>query len=437
MAHDKQRKTFISYSRVNKDFALKMAKELKAEGFSVWLDQLDIPLGARWDVELEKALAECEIFMIIMTPASIASENVRDEIGYAIDNGKRFLPVLLENCNVPLRLRRFQYVDFTTKSFNDGVESAKELLRNLVEQTTIPPEATSANNDDQAAQAKDDRLAKQKAVDELTAKSKADAERKAKEEAALVTAQKIEADRLAEQKQDDELASKSKADAERKAKEEAAILASQKADSERKANEKPVDAKAELPSAIPAQKKPVSKGLVIGIVAVVVLIVAGIGFSTLSTRGTTATPAPTVENTVTVVSTQPVATEEIVIADTATDASVIPTNTKPPAATSTPTTPYVVITDILLDNNTYIVDYEVHNFSDTLHVHMFFDTIPPEQAGSPGSGPWKLTWGKYGDPPFTQYGTANRPAGATQMCALVANSNHSIQLNSGNCVDLP
>jgi serine/threonine protein kinase len=109
------------------------------------------------------------------------------------------------------------------------------------------------------------------------------------------------------------------------------------------------------------------------------------------------------------------------------------------ALTPTPSTPYVVITGILLENDKYVVNYEVHNFpeSPSLHVHMFFNTVPPEQAGMPGSGPWKLTWGAYGDPPFTEYGPANRPASATQMCSLVANPNHSVQLGSGNCFDLP
>jgi hypothetical protein len=99
----------------------------------------------------------------------------------------------------------------------------------------------------------------------------------------------------------------------------------------------------------------------------------------------------------------------------------------------------VLITGIWIENNKYIVDYEVYNFpeSPSLHVHMFFDTVPPEQAGMPGSGPWKLTWGAYGNPPFTQYGPSNRPVQATRMCALVANPNHSVQLNTGNCVDLP
>ena len=121
------------------------------------------------------------------------------------------------------------------------------------------------------------------------------------------------------------------------------------------------------------------------------------------------------------------------------ESTATPTETAIPY-TPTPEGPYVVITGISLDSSYYyVVDYEVHNFPESpqLHVHMFFDTVPPEQAGSPGSGPWKLTWGAYGDPPFRQYTETNRPANATQMCALVANTNHSVQANSGNCMDLP
>ena len=134
MATENPPRAFISYSHVNRDFATKLANGLKAAGHPVWFDQLDIPAGARWDDEVENALRECSIFMVILTPASIASENVKDEIGYAIDHGKCILPVLLESCDIPLRLNRFQHVDFTTKSFEEGLESAKELLGGLVAQ---------------------------------------------------------------------------------------------------------------------------------------------------------------------------------------------------------------------------------------------------------------------------------------------------------------
>ncbi len=70
-----------------------------------------------------------------------------------------------------------------------------------------------------------------------------------------------------------------------------------------------------------------------------------------------------------------------------------------------------------------------------MHIHFFFNTVPPEQAGV---GPNQLTWFVYyGGSPFTGYTVGERPEGATQMCALVANPNHTIILGTGNCVNLP
>lgn len=169
---------------------------------------------------------------------------------------------------------------------------------------------------------------------------------------------------------------------------------------------------------------------------ILILLIGGF-FAVRSAFSPSPEPTPTATSTFTqpapaVTSTAPLSTD-----------TPEPTPTLEPTATirltSTPSTPYVVITGILLENNQYVVNYTVHNFpeSPSLHVHMFFNTVPPEQAGMPGSGPWKLTWGVYGDPPFTEYGPANRPAAATQMCALVANANHTVNLGSGNCFDLP
>lgn len=180
--------------------------------------------------------------------------------------------------------------------------------------------------------------------------------------------------------------------------------------------------------------------IAVGVIGVICVFGVGIfAVSRLFGGGLRAIPA-TEEPVVIVANTEP-PTETVAPEVTATLAEPTETPTETPVpASPTPEGPYVVITGISLDSsNYYVVDYEVHNFPDSpqLHVHMFFDTVPPSQAGSPGSGPWKLTWGAYGDPPFRQYTVANRPAGATQMCALVANPNHSIQLNSGNCMILP
>jgi hypothetical protein len=97
----------------------------------------------------------------------------------------------------------------------------------------------------------------------------------------------------------------------------------------------------------------------------------------------------------------------------------------------------VMITSIELDEAQYKVNYTTTGYTPALpgrHVHFFFDTVPPEQAGIPGSGPWFM----YGGPnPFTEYNIKDRPKGATRMCALVANADHSVIQGTGNCVMLP
>ena len=115
-----------------------------------------------------------------------------------------------------------------------------------------------------------------------------------------------------------------------------------------------------------------------------------------------------------------------------------PTPAFPPTVVVPAGVPFVRINKIELDaQNRYVVSYETFEYTEKLpgvHVHFFFNTVTPDQAGSPGKGPWIL----YGGPrPFTGYKTSDRPEQASQMCALVANANHSVQPDSGNCLPLP
>jgi hypothetical protein len=101
------------------------------------------------------------------------------------------------------------------------------------------------------------------------------------------------------------------------------------------------------------------------------------------------------------------------------------------------------ITAIRVQEWHYVVDFEVTGFLPTLpgqHLHFFFDTVPPQEAGIPGKGPWQLypaSPGESGDSPFALYAVSDRPDGATKLCVLVANPDHSVILDSGNCLDLP
>ena len=98
---------FFSYSRANSDFALKLAADLKAAGACVWMDQLDIDPGQEWDSAVEQAVARCPRMLLILSPASVQSRNVRNEIAFALDEQKTIIPVLYQDCTVPLQLRGF------------------------------------------------------------------------------------------------------------------------------------------------------------------------------------------------------------------------------------------------------------------------------------------------------------------------------------------
>jgi hypothetical protein len=104
---------FISYSRVDSEFALRLVRDLRTLHIEVWFDQIDIPPGASWDDEVERALDQAKIMIVVLSEASGKSQNVRNEIGHALEQGKQIVPVLLSKGTVPLRITRVQREDFS------------------------------------------------------------------------------------------------------------------------------------------------------------------------------------------------------------------------------------------------------------------------------------------------------------------------------------
>src|SRR5215472_16378251 len=107
-------KAFVSYSRTDTDFVLRLCQDLRGAGASIWLDKLDIHPGEEWDQAIERGLSECGRMLVVLSPKSVTSQNVLDEIGYALSRKKPIIPVLYRDCEVPYRLNRLEYVDFRT-----------------------------------------------------------------------------------------------------------------------------------------------------------------------------------------------------------------------------------------------------------------------------------------------------------------------------------
>lgn len=119
--------TFFSYSRQDSSFVLRLAKDLKSSGAPVWLDQLDIKPGQLWDKSTERALAAASRVLVVLSVASIESENVMDEVAFALDEKKTVIPIVYEECRIPFRLRRLQHIDFHLE-YEAGLRKLLEAL---------------------------------------------------------------------------------------------------------------------------------------------------------------------------------------------------------------------------------------------------------------------------------------------------------------------
>lgn len=219
---------FFSYSRHDAEFVLKLAKDLRAAGASVWLDQIDIDPGERWDSAIEEALANSPNMLVILSPSSVESTNVMDEVSFALEEKKRVIPVLHKECKVPFRLRRLQYIDARVE-YEKGVSELLRMLKGREQPEATgasPPSAASGPeprtsgdefeslpveqaDHDIRASAEADRQAKERSKAEDRERERAEMERMAREQA--------EVDRLAKEKAYQEESARQQAEAERQA----------------------------------------------------------------------------------------------------------------------------------------------------------------------------------------------------------------------------
>jgi formylglycine-generating enzyme required for sulfatase activity len=130
---------FVCCARKDQDFVLKLARNLKARGALVWIDQWDIPPTVDWDLTIDNALYDCVQFLIVLSPAAIASREVRGELRTALDEDKPIVPVLYQECRVPRHLRQIQHLDFTARDPDDEAALA-EVLRASGVPEAPPPE---------------------------------------------------------------------------------------------------------------------------------------------------------------------------------------------------------------------------------------------------------------------------------------------------------
>lgn len=134
---------FFSYSRTDSEFALKLATDLRNAGANIWIDQLNIPDGAVFYDEIEIALEKSGCVLMLLSPKSVASKHVKEEVSYALDQNKRVIPILVKACKIPFFVRPLQTIDFS----NDYETGLTRLLKGLNVEKKTEGSAEAENNE--------------------------------------------------------------------------------------------------------------------------------------------------------------------------------------------------------------------------------------------------------------------------------------------------
>jgi formylglycine-generating enzyme required for sulfatase activity len=114
-------RVFLCHSSNDKPTVRELYKKLRAETWiEPWLDEEELYPGQDWNMEIEKAVEAADAIIVCLSKGSITKEgyvqrelrSVLDFADYKPEGTLYIMPVRLEECEPPRRLRIWQYVDY-------------------------------------------------------------------------------------------------------------------------------------------------------------------------------------------------------------------------------------------------------------------------------------------------------------------------------------
>ena len=127
-------KVFVSYSRVDREFVDDLKARLASLGYDVWrdLEDMDTMSEDDWREAVVNAIADTDVMVLVLSPASTTSESVEREMTLAKADHKRIVPVLYEPCELhgtfKYVLLNTHYIDFVANDFDRGIEKLTDRL---------------------------------------------------------------------------------------------------------------------------------------------------------------------------------------------------------------------------------------------------------------------------------------------------------------------
>jgi len=114
-------RVFLCHSSNDKSAVRELYQKLRAETWiEPWLDEEELYPGQDWNMEIEKAVEAADAIIVCLSKGSITKEGyvqrelrtVLDFADYKPEGTLYIIPVRLEECEPPRRLRAWQYADY-------------------------------------------------------------------------------------------------------------------------------------------------------------------------------------------------------------------------------------------------------------------------------------------------------------------------------------
>lgn len=138
MTETRKLRVFLCHSSQDKPIVRQLYQRLNAEGWiDPWLDAEKLLPGHDWDLEIEKAVESSDIILVCLSNGSINKEGyLQKELRMVLEmtlnmpEGAIFLiPLKLEECEIPRRLRTWQWLEFFPHA--NRAAAYKKLLESL------------------------------------------------------------------------------------------------------------------------------------------------------------------------------------------------------------------------------------------------------------------------------------------------------------------
>ena len=115
----------ISYSHSDSEFALRLTHQIFLHGGNVWIDQCEIVPGDSIYEKVQEAFSKASVILALLSRRSVESVWCKREIAAGMtremdENQTVVIPVLLEDCDIPLFLKDKRYADFRG-DFDTGI----------------------------------------------------------------------------------------------------------------------------------------------------------------------------------------------------------------------------------------------------------------------------------------------------------------------------